>query len=138
MNELNRLITAATQAHSYGTKAALVTVVATHGSVYRRAGARMLVLNDGHTVGAISGGCLERDACAHARDVMHTGTSTSAVVTYDTTSDADIVWGLGLGCNGVVRVLVEPLEGVASPVVPRPPCARPADGSGGAGFQHRR
>ena len=31
------------------------------------------------------------------------------VVTYDTTSDEDIVWGLGLGCNGLVRVLIEPI-----------------------------
>lgn len=111
MNELNRLITAANRAHSHGVKAVLVTVVATHGSVYRRAGARMLVLGDGQTVGAISGGCLERNACAHARDVMRAGAP--AVVTYDTTSEADIVWGLGLGCNGVVRLLVEPLEGDA-------------------------
>jgi xanthine dehydrogenase accessory factor len=83
--------------------------VQTQGSVYRGAGARMLVTEDGDTAGSISAGCLERDVCDHAREAIERGEP--RLVTYDTTSAGDIVWGLGLGCNGVVRVLVEPLEG---------------------------
>jgi len=36
-------------------------------------------------------------------------------VRYDTTAADDIVWGLGLGCNGVVEVLLEPLPTRAMP-----------------------
>jgi hypothetical protein len=40
----------------------LATIVATAGSTYRRAGARMLLMADGNYLGLLSGGCLE-----HAR-----------------------------------------------------------------------
>lgn len=86
--------------------AALATVVSVEGSSYRRPGARMLIKENGETTGVLSGGCLERDVCERAAKVMRTGKP--VVVTYDTTNKNDIVWGLGLGCNGVVRVLIEP------------------------------
>jgi xanthine/CO dehydrogenase XdhC/CoxF family maturation factor len=35
------------------------------------------------------------------------------LVTYDTRAEDDLVWGLGLGCNGRVDVLLEPLTGRA-------------------------
>ena len=87
----------------------LATVVRTEGSTYRRAGARMLVTADGRTVGAVSGGCLEADLALRARDALAGGAP--ALVTYDTRADEDLVWGLGLGCNGRVDVLLEPLAG---------------------------
>jgi len=59
-------------------------------------------------VGAISGGCLEADVLERAQQVMQSGQS--IVVTYGTTAEKDIVWGLGLGCNGVVQVLIEHIE----------------------------
>ncbi|WP_434111096.1 XdhC family protein [Methylocaldum sp. GT1TLB] len=91
-----------------GTKPrALATVIEARGSTYRRAGARLLILEDGSTVGCVSGGCLEADICARSEDIAADGRP--AVVTYDHTSDADLVFGLALGCNGVIRVLVEPL-----------------------------
>jgi len=56
----------------------------------------------------ISAGCLESDVIEHAKRVIKT--NLTKLVEYDTTSTSDeIVWGLGLGCNGIVRVLVEPL-----------------------------
>ncbi|CAA9314538.1 MAG: Xanthine and CO dehydrogenases maturation factor, XdhC/CoxF family, partial [uncultured Gemmatimonadaceae bacterium] len=85
----------------------LATVVRTEGSTYRRAGARMLVAADGRTVGAVSGGCLEADLALHARDALAAGAA--ALVTYDSRADEDLVWGLGLGCDGRVDVLLEPL-----------------------------
>lgn len=87
--------------------AVLATLVKVEGSSYRRPGARMLVLADGRRAGSISGGCLEEDLLAHARQVMVTGRP--AEVIYDTTAENDLVWGVGLGCNGVVHVLVEKL-----------------------------
>jgi xanthine/CO dehydrogenase XdhC/CoxF family maturation factor len=85
----------------------LATLVAVTGSSYRRPGARMLVFPAGDHIGAISGGCLEEDVRTRAVRVARTGVA--EVVTYDTTSDHDLVWGVGLGCHGVVQVLIEPL-----------------------------
>ncbi len=87
-------------------RAALATVVSFEGSSYRRPGARMLITESGETTGVLSAGCFERDVCERAKKVMLTGEP--ALVKYDTTTDDDIVWGLGLGCNGVVHVLIEP------------------------------
>lgn len=97
-----------------GERAALATIVSIEGSSNRRPGARMLITDKGETTGVLSAGCFERDVCDRAQRVMSTGTS--ALVKYDTTKDEDIVWGLGLSCNGVVHVLIEPAntERVAS------------------------
>lgn len=115
MHELTSIIKAYREAIADGSQVVLATVVRTRGSAYRRAGTRMLVSmnNSGEciTTGAISGGCLERDVCERARRVAATGETT--LVTYDTTAGDDIVWGLGLGCDGVVEVLLEPLAGEA-------------------------
>jgi xanthine dehydrogenase accessory factor len=85
----------------------LATLVAVEGSSYRRPGARLLVLGDGTRLGSISGGCLEEDVVARAHRVRSSGTAETVV--YDTTSENDLVWGVGLGCNGIVRVLIEKL-----------------------------
>ncbi len=87
---------------------AVATVIEVRGSAFRRPGARMLIAGDGRLVGSVSGGCLEADVCQQASRVIATGVP--EILTYDTTSDADIVWGLGLGCNGIVRVLVERVQ----------------------------
>ena len=108
MNELKVILEAFEEVKRLGQSAALATVVKVSGSAYRRPGARMLVTASGQTVGMISGGCLENDVFAHAQQVMQTGKS--RVVNYDTTVDEDVVWGLGLGCNGIVQILIESLE----------------------------
>jgi len=87
-----------------GRAAAVVTVVYTWGSTYRRAGAQMVVADDGTWVGTISGGCLEGDLSHVGRQVMETGTP--LLVRYDLSGDE--VWGLGIGCGGGMDVLVEP------------------------------
>lgn len=86
---------------------ALATLVAVEGSSYRRPGARLLITAAGRRVGSISGGCLEEDVIARAQQVLKTGSP--EVVVYDTTTENDLVWGVGLGCHGVVRVLIERL-----------------------------
>lgn len=88
-------------------KAALATVVRVRGSSYRSPGARMLITDDGRWVGSISGGCLEGDALRKARHVMNT--NTSMVITYDTREESNQNLGIGLGCNGVIDVFIEPL-----------------------------
>jgi xanthine/CO dehydrogenase XdhC/CoxF family maturation factor len=102
------LVEAFDGANAKGERCALATVVSVEGSSYRRPGARMLVCEGGASTGTISAGCLESDVIEHAKRVIRTGAA--VLVEYDTASTSDeMAWGLGLGCNGVVRVLVEPL-----------------------------
>jgi len=89
-------------------KAALATVVKVRGSSYRSPGARMLITDDGRWVGSISGGCLEGDALRKARKVMMD--KIPMTVTYDTREESNQNLGIGLGCNGVIDVLIEPVD----------------------------
>jgi len=111
MRDFALIAEALSDADRRGEPAVLATVVRTEGSTYRRAGARMLLRRDGTTVGAVSGGCLEADLAARVDPLLAAGRP--ELVTYDTRSDEDLVWGLGLGCNGRVDVLLEPLTGDA-------------------------
>lgn len=85
----------------------LATLVAVEGSSYRRPGARLLLASGGEKFGSISGGCLEEDVIMRAGEVVKSGQAELAV--YDTTSENDVIWGVGLGCHGIVRVLIEPV-----------------------------
>jgi xanthine dehydrogenase accessory factor len=106
MTETEAIIGAWRRASEQKVRGALATVVRVEGSAYRRPGARMFVTETNERTGVLSGGCLEGDVAERALQVIETGAS--VVVTYDTTSDDDIVWGLGIGCRGVVQVLIEP------------------------------
>jgi xanthine dehydrogenase accessory factor len=107
LKELRDIITAYNEAQQAGKQTALATVVHVEGSSYRRAGARMLVTDDGRLTGAISGGCLEGDALRKAQLVMVN--KKPMLVTYDTTDDDDAKFGIGLGCNGIIHILIEPI-----------------------------
>lgn len=89
-----------------GRRAALATVVRIVGSAYRRPGAKFLIEESGDTLGSVSGGCLEADVREVAKSVM--ATATPSLRHYSTGTDEDIVWGLGLGCNGLVDVFIQP------------------------------
>jgi xanthine dehydrogenase accessory factor len=91
---------------SLGRRAALATVTRIDGSSYRRPGAKLLIEDDGRTLGGVSGGCLEADVRDIAQHVIQTGTPT--LLHYDTGADDHTVWGLGLGCNGSVDIFVQP------------------------------
>ena len=110
MNELKRILQAFEQSKRRGQRTALATVVQTSGSVYRRPGARMLLTEEGEIISAISGGCLEADVLARAQSTFQAETP-PFVVRYDTTNtEEDLLFGFGLGCNGIVDVLIEPLH----------------------------
>jgi xanthine dehydrogenase accessory factor len=102
------VVDALATASARGNGVVLATVVRVTGSSYGGVGARMVVHVDGSTVGVVSGGCLETDLAEHARNVVEEGCA--RVVTYDTRADDDAAWGLGLGCNGLIDVLLEPLN----------------------------
>ena len=109
MHELDRIRLALVEASERGEGAVLATVMGVDGSTYRGAGARMVVRADGSTVGAVSGGCLEADVVARAAEALATGRA--ELVHYDTRTDDDAVLGLGMGCQGVIDVQLEPLRG---------------------------
>lgn len=108
MTEISRLLSLL--AGAAGAPAVLATVVQVEGSSYRRPGARRLLLADGTSTGSVSGGCLEEDIAERSRRVLASGQPELAV--YDTAAENDLVWGTGLGCQGVVRVLLEKIPAV--------------------------
>lgn len=111
MNELQEILRALPRAPA----CVLATLVKAEGSSYRRPGARLLWMADGARHGSISGGCLEEDVIAHAAEVLADGRSKTVV--YDTTAENEEIWGVGLGCHGIVRVLLEKLPGRSSPAL---------------------
>ena len=102
-----RLLDAFDRWRAAGTPLVLVTVVDTAGSTYTKPGHRILIAADGRFEGLVSGGCLEGDLAEHARDALAQGTA--RVVTYDLRGEQDELFGLGIGCNGLFRVLLQPL-----------------------------
>lgn len=90
-----------------GNSSALVTLVHTEGSSYRRPGARLLIHENGTSVGAISGGCLEAEIARKARWTIRDGATIERISTaFDDTSEIPY----GLGCGGTLDLLVEPMN----------------------------
>lgn len=110
MKEFKSIIEAYNQVDFSQQKAAIATVMQVKGSSYRSPGARMLMMDNGHWVGSVSGGCLEGDALRKARAVM--ANKTPRTLTYDTADDKSL--GIGLGCEGIIDILLEPIDPEAS------------------------
>ncbi|HEV7364643.1 MAG TPA: XdhC family protein, partial [Gemmatimonadales bacterium] len=108
MSELLQVAAALTRAAQAGQVSVLATVVGTEGSTYRRIGARMVALADGSHLGAVSAGCIEADVILRADQVRAAGVA--ELVTYDTRSADDLIWGSGAGCGGMTELLLEPLH----------------------------
>jgi xanthine/CO dehydrogenase XdhC/CoxF family maturation factor len=96
------------RAHSDDEALVLVSIIGTEGSTYRKPGAMMLISREGSFEGMISGGCLEGDLLHHAAEVFATGEVT--FVTYDMHAGEDLVWSLGLGCDGVIHLMLQRLD----------------------------
>ena len=77
-----------------GHKVVLATVLKTWGSAPRRAGSQLIIRDDGHMLGSVSGGCVEGDVVANAVDG----------ITNDT------AWEVGLACGGDIRIRLENLN----------------------------
>ena len=114
MSELSQILDAAEAMAARDEPMALATVVATRGSTYRRAGARLLIPLEGEPIGNISGGCLEGDVARIGREVIASGEPRT--VEFDMTAEDDAVWGYGLGCNGSIELFVEPTAGALESV----------------------
>ena len=83
----------------------LASVYETEGSTYSKAGAQMLITGDGDFQGMLSGGCLEGDLAERARAVLESGSPQS--VTYDLGQNDEELWGLGVGCDGLMRIFLQ-------------------------------
>ena len=88
-----------------GRRCALATVTRIVGSAYRRPGAKLLIEDGGAILGSVSGGCLEEDVRQVGLRAIESGRA--RLRRYATGDDEDTVWGLGLGCNGEVDVVVQ-------------------------------
>lgn len=89
-------------------RAALATVIRVRGSAYRHEGAKMLVTVDDAIVGNVSGGCLEEDVREVARRVIATGVHERR--SYCGGANEIAAWDLGVGCEGEVEILIEPVR----------------------------
>ena len=87
-----------------GNALAVGLLVHTAGSTYRKPGALMLIAGNGDYAGLLSGGCLEADLRERAMSVIDSGKS--EVVVYDMRGADDLIWGLGLGCEGAMHILL--------------------------------
>lgn len=99
-HELVNIFEAFEKANDVGLQTVLATVVDLDGSSYRRPGVRMLILENGQMVGAVSGGCVEKEVARQAEEVFTTGHA--KMMTYD--------GRYRLGCEGVLYILIEPFN----------------------------
>ena len=106
MHELQAIINTFEVSQEKGETTFLATIVDTFGSTYRQKGAKMLITETGEMVGALSGGCVENDIWQYTKQIS----SEPLLISYDATSEEDLVWGFGLGCNGAVQILLEKLD----------------------------
>jgi xanthine/CO dehydrogenase XdhC/CoxF family maturation factor len=86
----------------------LATVYETAGSTYSKSGAQMLINGQGDFQGMLSGGCLEGDLAERAREVILTGRPQT--VTYNLAQNDEALWGLGVGCDGLMRIFLQMLS----------------------------
>lgn len=106
MKEIKSILNLYDSLKASGEKCAIAQVVRVEESSYRREGARMLVFESGVFEGGISGGCLEGDALQRSQIAILK--QEPSIVTYDTSKENEI--GVGLGCNGVIDVLISPIS----------------------------
>lgn len=90
-----------------GARRVLVTLVRVDGSSYRQPGAHLLIGDDTEYAGTISGGCLEAEVVRKAAWMVRGG---AVVERYSTLFDDTAEIPFGLGCGGVVDLLLEPAD----------------------------
>ncbi len=106
MHELQAIINAFKISQQQEKTTFLATIVNTFGSTYRQKGAKMLITETGEMIGTLSGGCVENDIWQYTKQIANE----PLLINYDATSEEDLIWGFGLGCNGAVQILLEKLD----------------------------
>jgi xanthine dehydrogenase accessory factor len=105
--ETRQVLAQVAEWHAAGVPCALATVIRVQGSAYRHEGAKMVVAADGRHVGNVSGGCLEDDVREVALRVTRSGVAERRE--YCGSADEIAAWDLGVGCEGVVELFIEPV-----------------------------
>lgn len=98
IHELKEIINHAVILQQKGIKNVMASVVHLEGSSYRKPGVRMLISEDLTSVGAVSGGCVEKEIIQRSKSVFSDGRA--KVITYD--------GRYRLGCEGTLYILIEP------------------------------
>ncbi|QNL20435.1 XdhC family protein [Hyphobacterium sp. CCMP332] len=98
--EFKKIIEAAAVANKKGLNCLLASLVALDGSSYRKPGVRMLILEDGQMIGALSGGCVEKEVLKQSQELFES--KTAKLIRYD--------GRYRLGCEGALYILVEPFH----------------------------
>ncbi|NBT88111.1 MAG: XdhC/CoxI family protein [Flavobacteriaceae bacterium] len=98
-HELHQLLKAHLSYHEHNQKVVLVTLVSLNGSSYRKPGVRMMITESGQMIGAVSGGCVEKEIKLQAQEVFQT--NKPKMMTYD--------GRYRLGCEGILHLLIEPM-----------------------------
>ncbi len=80
----------------------LAVIVATEGSTYQKTGSLMLIDQSLNYWGLMSGGCIEEDILLHCKEVFKT--ECSSLINYDMRGENDLLWGMGLGCDGALEI----------------------------------
>jgi xanthine dehydrogenase accessory factor len=106
MRQLLDTVAALERFPSSGEAAVLATLMKVAGSAYSGPGATLLILPDASVAGNLGASCFEQDLVGHARRIRASGAP--ELVRYDLTADDDKPWGLGMGCRGVLDLLLEP------------------------------
>ncbi|WP_439131423.1 XdhC family protein [Polaribacter sp.] len=99
IHELKEIINQAVINQKKGLKNVLASVVYLEGSSYRKPGVKMLISEDLNSVGAVSGGCVEKEIIQRAKTVFKD--DKAKIITYD--------GRYRLGCEGILYILIEPL-----------------------------
>ncbi|MEW4925574.1 XdhC family protein [Algibacter sp. 2305UL17-15] len=99
-HEFKNIVEEALVARKKGVLSVLASVVALDGSSYRRPGVRMLILENDKMIGAVSGGCVEKEILVQSQSVFTTGAP--KIMTYD--------GRYRLGCEGILYILLEPFN----------------------------
>lgn len=86
----------------------LATIIRVEGSAYRKEGTSMLIKGDGTHIGLLSSGCLETDLLYRIQE--RRDKRTIETIVYDMREEDDLSWGQGAGCNGIISVLLEPVD----------------------------
>lgn len=96
-HEFKDIVEAHLKAKKDGLKTVLASVVALDGSSYRKPGVRMLIIENNEMIGAVSGGCVEKDILRQSQSIFLDGHS--KMMTYD--------GRYRLGCEGILYILLE-------------------------------
>ncbi len=103
----DHLLQTALNWHRAGRAVAVATVVETWGSAPRGVGSLLIIDEDGHMEGSVSGGCVEGAVIMEALDAILNGEA--RLLDYGVSDDE--AFAVGLACGGRIRVLVEPVGG---------------------------